>query len=167
MLGGADPVGVDGLDRPRVRLPAPAQQELLRRRLTALDHLVRNGVALTVGHPGRTRDDRHHRGRQAAEVVSSLLGLDLVQLAQVPLARQAGGLRLEVGRSVAAERLRREGRQGHGELVNRSGDAEAIAGKGLGARRADYTGADDDDIGRLSHLICFQVGQDCILRADL
>ena len=32
--------------------------------------------------------------------------LDLVQLAQVPLARQAGGLRLEVGRSVAAQEPR-------------------------------------------------------------
>ena len=49
VLGRADPVGVDRLRVPRVGLAAPAQQELLGRRLALRDHVVRHRLRVAVG----------------------------------------------------------------------------------------------------------------------
>ena len=106
MLGGADPVRVDRLHVPRVGLAAPAEQELLGGGLPAGDHLVGNRVGVAVGQARRAGDDRHHLRREPAEVVARLLVGDLVQLAELPGAREACRLGLEVGRRVPGERRR-------------------------------------------------------------
>ena len=106
VLGGADPVGVDRGRVPRVGLAAPAQQELLGRRLPLRDDVVRNRLRVTVRDAGRAGDDRHHLRREAAEVLARLLVGDLVQLAELPHAREPRRLRLEVGRRVPGQRRR-------------------------------------------------------------
>ena len=88
---------------PGVGLAAPAQQELLRRRRAAGDDLVRDCVGVAVGEPRRARDDRHHLAGQPAEILARLLVGDLVQLPELPVAREARGLGLEVGGRVARE----------------------------------------------------------------
>ena len=103
MLGRADPVRVDRLDVTRVGLASPAKEELLRRGLPACDDLVRNGVGLPVGEPGRAGDDGHHLRREPAEILARLLVGDLVELAELPLAGKPRRLRLEVGRCIACQ----------------------------------------------------------------
>ena len=58
-----------------------------------------------VGDGGGARDDPHHLRREPTEVLARLLVRDLVQLAELPLAREPGGLGLEVGRGVAGQLL--------------------------------------------------------------
>src|SRR3990172_1118031 len=96
VLRGADPVGVDRLDVPWIGLTAPPQEEFLRRGLATGDGLVRNDVRLPVGDARRARDDRPHLGRRASEVLTRLLVRDLVELPELPLAREARRLGLEV-----------------------------------------------------------------------
>ena len=83
MLGGADPVRVDRLDVVGVRLPAPAEQELLRGGLSTGDDVIGSRRASVVDG-GRLRDDRHHLGREPREVVPGLPVVDVDDLAQVP-----------------------------------------------------------------------------------
>ena len=104
VLGRADPVRVDRLDVLRVRFAPPAQQELLGDRRAARDDLVRGRLA-AVGDGGGARDDPHHLRREAAEILARLLVRDLVQLAELPLAREPRSLGLEVGRGVAGQLL--------------------------------------------------------------
>ena len=103
VLGRADPVRVDRLHVPRIGLAAPAQEELLRRGRALRDDLVGNDVRATVRDAGRAGDDRHHLGREPAEILARLLVGDLVELAEAPLAREARRLGLEVGGRVAAQ----------------------------------------------------------------
>jgi hypothetical protein len=51
----------------------------------------------------RARDDGHDLRRQPSEIVACLLVRDLVQLAQVPDARQPSDLRLRVGGGVSRQ----------------------------------------------------------------
>ena len=106
MLGGADPVRVDRLDVPRVGLAAPAEQEPLGGGLALRDDVVRRPARVAVGDARRAGDDRHHLRREPPEVVARLLVGDLVELAELPLAGEARGLGLEVGRRVAGQRRR-------------------------------------------------------------
>jgi hypothetical protein len=87
---------------PRVGLAAPAEQELLGGRL-ALCHDVVGRRLAAVGHGGGARHDLHHQRRQPAEVLARLLVPDLVQLPELPLARQARRLGLQVGRRPARQ----------------------------------------------------------------
>ena len=103
VLGRADPVGVDRLDGLRVGLAAPLEQELLRRRLPLRDDVRRDLVGVPVGDPRRARDDPHHLRGDPAEVLARLLVRDLVQLAELPHAGEAGRLGLEVGRRVPGQ----------------------------------------------------------------
>ena len=102
VLGRADPVRVDRLDVLRVGLAAPAEQELLGRGLALGDHVVGRRLA-PVGDGGGARDDLHHQRREPAEVLAGLLVGDLVQLPELPLAREARRLRLEVGGRLAGQ----------------------------------------------------------------
>ena len=106
MLGGADPVGVDCLDVPRVGLAAPAQQKPLGGGLALRDDIVRRRVA-PIGLGRRAGDDLHHLRREPSEILARLLVGDLVQLAEAPDAGQPRRLRLQVGGGLAAERGRR------------------------------------------------------------
>jgi hypothetical protein len=80
----------------RVGLAAPAEQELLRDGLAGRDDVVRRRVS-AVGDCRGTRDDAHHLGREPPEVLAGLPVRDLVQLAELPVARETRRLRLEVG----------------------------------------------------------------------
>ncbi|MDF2754047.1 MAG: hypothetical protein K0S82_2430, partial [Gaiellaceae bacterium] len=105
MLGRADPVGVDRLHVIRVRLAAPAQEEPLGCGIALRDDVV--GRRLPSVADGRgPRDDLHHLRGDAREVGPGLVVRDLVQLAEAPVAREAGRLGLEVGRRVAGDRGR-------------------------------------------------------------
>ena len=104
VLRGADPVRVDRLDVPRIRLAPPAEQELLRCRLAPRDDLVRDRLA------SRRRRSRAERATIAiiwpdSRPRSSRAWLvrDLVELPELPLAREASGLRLQVGGRVPGE----------------------------------------------------------------
>ena len=88
-----------------IGLAAPAQEELLGRRLALGDDVVRRGLPAVVDRRG-LGDDRHHLGGKPREIVPSLLGVDVDELLQLPDRRQAGRLGLEVGRSVPSERCR-------------------------------------------------------------
>ena len=106
VLGGADPVRVDRLHVAGIGLATPAEEELLRRRQALRDDLVGNDVGLAVGDARGARDDRHHLRGDPAEILARLLVRDLVELAELPLAREARRLGLEIGRPVAREARR-------------------------------------------------------------
>ena len=103
MLGRADPVRVDRLHVPGVGLAAPAEEELLGGGLPLRDDVVRDAVVVAVGESSRARDDPHHLRREPAEVLARLLVGDLVELAELPVAREPRRLGLEVGRRIARE----------------------------------------------------------------
>src|SRR4029077_6248339 len=109
VLGRADPVGVDRLDRLGIGLSTPLEQESLRRGLPLLDGLGRNLVLVSVGQPGRAGDDRHHLAGDPPEVLARLLVGDLVQLAEPPESGETRRLRLQVGRCTAGDAHRIEG----------------------------------------------------------
>jgi hypothetical protein len=90
----------------RIRLAAPAEQELLRRRLAARDGLVGHRLRVSVRDARRARDDGHHLSGEASEVVAGLPVRDLVELSKTPDARESGDLGLRVGRGRAGERRR-------------------------------------------------------------
>src|SRR3989442_3984542 len=106
VFGRADPVRVDRPGVARIGLAAPPEQKLLGRRLATGHDVVADDVGLAVGETRGARDDRQHLRRQPAEALARLLARDLVELSELPLARQPRGLRLEVRRSLAGETRR-------------------------------------------------------------
>jgi len=88
-----------------IRFATPAEQELLCGAIALRDHVVPGGLAPVVDGR-RAGDDRHHLRRETAEVVARLVVVDVHQLGELPDAREARGLGLEIGRRVAGQ-LRR------------------------------------------------------------
>ena len=107
MLRRADPVGVDRPHVRRVGLPAPLEQEALGGGLAGLDDGAVDRRRVPVRDARRLRDDVERRRRQAPQVFGRLLVRDVDQLAELPLGRQRGKRRLQVGGRVAGEALRR------------------------------------------------------------
>ena len=122
VLGGADPVRVDRLDVLRVCLSPPLEQEPLRGRLALGDDRGVDAIGVPVGEARGLRADRDHRGREPAQVLLRLVVRDVDQLLEPPLAAEARGDRLEVGRRLPREVARGvvlRGRQtGLGRLVD-------------------------------------------------
>ena len=111
VLGGGDPVGVDGLHVAGVGLAAPADQEALGDRGglvdLALRHRLLPDAARRLGHEA----ERHHR--HPRQVVAGLLVGDVDQLLEAPLGAEHRQRGLEVHARVAGadrQRVRLGGR---------------------------------------------------------
>ncbi len=105
VLGGRDPVGVDGLDVARVGLAAPADEEALGDRSRLVDLQLGDGRAADAA--SRLGDERQRHDRAAGEVVAGLLVGDVDHLLEPPLRGQHGQRGLEVGARVAGAHRKR------------------------------------------------------------
>ncbi|SHV83817.1 Uncharacterised protein [Mycobacteroides abscessus subsp. abscessus] len=118
MLGGADPVGVDGLDVPRVRLPLPAGHETCCHSGAFVDDALRHrGLVDTAG---RLRDERQRRHRRLGQLVAGGVVVDVEQRLETPHRGQRGQRGLDVDTDVARVHVQWEGlggRQAPAELA--------------------------------------------------
>ena len=103
MLRRGDPVDVERLRLALVGRAAPADQELLRRRLALLD-LVFSARAARRRERLPTIDSV--ADRELREVLARLVGVDVHELAQAPLRRERRQRRLQVDARVAGLRDR-------------------------------------------------------------
>ena len=88
MLGGGDPVGVDRLDVPRVRLSAPARAGSARRSTRVVELGLRARAAARRPRADWATNDSA-AAEAAREVVARLLVADVDQLAESPSRRRA------------------------------------------------------------------------------
>ena len=105
VLGGGDPVGVDGLGVIGMGLAAPADEEALGQRGALVDLGLRHPRLAEAARALRDEAQRHDR--RAGEVVARLLVGDVDQLLQAPLRGERGDRRLHVdARVTGADRQR-------------------------------------------------------------
>ena len=88
--------------RSRIRLAAPADQELRRRVLAVGDLRLRHRRLLPAR---RLSDDRERRSAEPREVVARLLGRDVDELAEPPLRPERGETGLQIRRDRPARIL--------------------------------------------------------------
>ncbi len=118
MLGGGDPVGVDGLDVLRVGLAAPADHEALGDGAGLVDLALRDHRLVEPAR--RLPDERQGHDGGAGEVVAHLLGVDVERRLEAPHRREHGERGLDVDAyvpGVHGQRVGLGGREPGVELV--------------------------------------------------
>ena len=94
VLGGGDPVGVDGLDVLRVGLAAPADHEALGDGAGLVDLALRHHRLVEAA--GRLPDERQGHDGGAGEVVAHLVGVDVERRLEAPHRGEHGERGLDV-----------------------------------------------------------------------
>jgi hypothetical protein len=107
VLGGRDPVGVDGLGVVRVRLAAPADEEALRDGPRLVDLPLGHGRA--AGAAGGLRDEGQRHDRRAGELVAAAVLVDVDQRLEAPLGAEQRHSGLQVDARVAGAEVQRVG----------------------------------------------------------